>query len=60
MAENDNKEKHITPNEIVLKLTYGEVNTLINALSEMSFKEVYTLIGKIHAQSNSQFPKEID
>lgn len=46
-----------TPNnEILLKLTFGEVNTIINALSERSFKDVYGLIGKIHAQSNAQLP----
>ncbi len=58
MVDNENKKQNITPNEIILKLTYGEVNVLINALSEMSFKDVYTLIGKIHAQSNSQLPRD--
>lgn len=43
-------------NEIILKLTFGDVNTIINALSERSFKDVYGLIGKIHSQSNAQLP----
>lgn len=43
-------------NEIILRLTFGEVNVIINALSERSFKDVYGLIGKIHSQSNAQLP----
>lgn len=58
MSDTENKQNQINPNEIVLKLTYGEVNTIISALSELSFKDVYPLIGKIHSQSNSQIPKD--
>lgn len=55
---NDSKSlsKNTPSNEIVLKLTFNEVNMLITALSERSFKDVYSLIGKIHSQSNAQLP----
>lgn len=44
---------------IKLALDIKEVNTIIKALSERSFREVYELIGKIHAQSNQQLPKQM-
>lgn len=47
MAPNAKQELHLT-------LTLEEVNFLIRALSEKSFKEVYELIGKINMQANSQ------
>lgn len=55
---NENKTTPSKPpiNEIILKLSFGEVNTIITALSERSFKDVYSLIGKIHSQSNAQLP----
>lgn len=56
MNENKSTPAKVPINEIVLKLSFGEVNTIITALSERSFKEVYSLIGKIHSQSNSQLP----
>lgn len=43
-------------NKISLKLDINEVNVVIKALSERPFREVYELIGKIHAQSNTQLP----
>ena len=43
-------------NKINLELDINEVNVLIKALSERPFREVYELIGKIHAQSNTQLP----
>lgn len=39
---------------IALSLDIAEVNLIIKALSERPFREVYELIGKIHAQSNTQ------
>lgn len=41
-------------NTIALRLDIAEVNVIIKALSERPFREVYELIGKIHAQSNAQ------
>ena len=41
-------------NTITLRLDIAEVNVMIKALSERPFREVYELIGKIHAQSNAQ------
>ena len=44
---------------IELKLDINEVNVIIKALSERPFREVYELMGKIHAQSNLQLsPKQ--
>jgi hypothetical protein len=40
--------------ELKLTLTLEEVNFVIRALSERSFKDVYELIGKINMQANSQ------
>jgi hypothetical protein len=42
------------PNTIELKLDIAEINVIIKALSERPFREVYELIGKIHAQSSNQ------
>lgn len=41
-------------NKISLNLDLDEVNVIIKALSERPFREVYELVGKIHAQSNTQ------
>lgn len=41
-------------NTITLRLDIAEVNLVIKVLSEKPFREVYELIGKIHAQSNAQ------
>lgn len=43
-----------TKQELKLTLTLEEVNFVIRALSERSFKDVYELIGKINMQANSQ------
>ena len=40
--------------ELNLTLTLEEVNFVIRALSEKSFKDVYELIGKINMQANNQ------
>ncbi|XWN35365.1 MAG: hypothetical protein ROO73_01045 [Roseivirga sp.] len=42
--------------KINLDLDVQEVNIIIKSLSERPFREVYELIGKIHAQSNVQLP----
>ena len=47
MAQNAKQELNLT-------LTLEEVNFVIRALSERSFKDVYELIGKINMQANSQ------
>jgi hypothetical protein len=39
---------------IELHLDINEVNVIIKALSDRPFREVYELLGKIHAQSNAQ------
>ncbi|WP_339044094.1 hypothetical protein [Cardinium endosymbiont of Tipula unca] len=47
-------------NTIDLKLDIAEVNLIIKALSERPFREVYELIGRIHAQSSNQLkPNEL-
>ncbi|MCG8341105.1 MAG: hypothetical protein MI674_07605 [Cytophagales bacterium] len=40
--------------KINLTLHINEVNLIIKALSELPFREVYELMGKIHEQSNNQ------
>jgi len=45
-------------NTIALRLNITEVNVIIKALSEKPFREVYELIGKIHAQSNAQLKSD--
>ena len=45
--------------KIDLSLDINEVNIIIKALSERPFKEVYELLGKIHAQSNAQLPNQV-
>ena len=40
--------------KINLNLHINEVNLIIKALSELPFREVYELMGKIHEQSNNQ------
>ena len=49
------------PHKVDLKLDITEINVIIKALSERPFREVYELIGKIHAQSNNQLkPSELN
>jgi hypothetical protein len=45
---------------IHLSLELNEVNLIIKALSERPFREVYELVGKIHAQSNTQLSEKKD
>jgi hypothetical protein len=40
--------------EITLTLTVDEANIIIEALSKMSFAEVYKIIEKIHLQAKMQ------
>ncbi|MFK7796100.1 MAG: hypothetical protein AB8E82_01515 [Aureispira sp.] len=39
---------------IQLDLNFEEVNTILKALGNLPFNEVYDLIGKIHDQANQQ------
>lgn len=43
--------------KIDLSLDINEANLIIQSLSDRPFREVYELLGKIHAQSNAQLPK---
>ncbi len=45
-------------NKINLHLDINEVNLIIKALSERPFREVYELMGRIHAQSNTQLSSQ--
>ena len=45
-------------NEITLKLSLEEVNTILNALSTQAFGQVHQLVAKIQAQGSSQLPKD--
>ncbi len=40
--------------EITLKVTVDEANLILDALGNMPFKQVYTLVGKIQNQANEQ------
>ena len=40
--------------EINLRLSLNEVNQILNALGEKSYKQVYQLIRKIQAQAETQ------
>lgn len=40
--------------EIQLQLTLAEVNQILDALGQKSYKEVYQLIGKIQRQAEAQ------
>lgn len=42
------------PANIQLKLSFDEINTILKALGNLPFNEVYDLIGKIHDQANAQ------
>jgi len=42
------------PSNIQLKLSFDEINTVLKALGNLPFNEVYDLIGKIHDQANAQ------
>ena len=43
--------------EIQLKLTLAEVNQILDALGEKSYKQVYQLVIKIQQQAESQLSK---
>ncbi len=40
--------------EIVLKLTPEEINTVLEGIGNLPFVKVYNLIGKIQAQASAQ------
>lgn len=42
--------------KIQLELDLNEINTILKALGQLPFTEVYDLIGKIHDQANQQMP----
>ena len=46
-----------TEKNIVISLNVEELNIILNSLSELPFKEVYTLIGKLNQQANEQIKK---
>jgi len=49
--------------EIQLTLTLAEVNQILEALGEKSYKNVFQLVSKIQTQASSQLdaaPEEID
>jgi hypothetical protein len=41
--------------EITLKLTIEEANTILEGLGELPFKRVFNLVGKIQQQASTQF-----
>ena len=41
-------------NELTLKLTVEEVNTILSALGNMPYSQVYQLVGNIHQQAAQQ------
>ena len=43
--------------EVQLQLTLAEVNQILDALGEKSYKQVYQLIVKIQQQAESQLQK---
>lgn len=40
--------------EIQLTLTLAEINQILEALGEKSYKEVFQLVGKIQSQASAQ------
>jgi hypothetical protein len=51
---NTTYERNATMQEIELKLTLAEVNQILAALGEKSYKEVFQLVSKIQAQATAQ------
>ena len=45
-------------NEIKLKMTVTEVNTIIKALGQFPYNQVHELIAKIHGQASTQLNHE--
>jgi hypothetical protein len=43
-----------------LQLNTDQVNVILRALADLPFKEVYELIGEIHAQAQQQLAGEAD
>lgn len=39
---------------VTLKLSVQEINTIIKSLSNLPYNQVFDLIEKVHAQANSQ------
>ncbi len=50
----NNPEENIPPVLVNLKLTVEQVNTILKALGNLPFNQVFELIGTIHDQANSQ------
>jgi len=51
MIETDNKSME---KQIVFSTSIAEANLIIKALSNMPFKDVFELIGKLNQQANEQ------
>ena len=43
--------------ELTIRLTIDELNVIMDSLSVMPFKDVYSLIGKLNQQVNLQLDK---
>ena len=50
----DTQKKIIKKDNFVLNFSLEDINIILKALSEMPFKEVYDVIGKINFQTNEQ------
>lgn len=48
------KDQINTSQNIQLDLNFDDVNTILKALGNLPFNQVYDLIGKIHDQANAQ------
>lgn len=44
--------------QLTLEITIDEANIILDALGNMPFKQVYTLIGKIQEQAGAQLSDE--
>lgn len=50
----DTQKKVIKKDNFVLNFSLEDINIILKALSEMPFKDVYDIIGKINFQTNEQ------
>ena len=50
----DTQKKVIKKDNFVLNFSLEDINIILKALSEMPFKDVYDVIGKINFQTNEQ------
>ena len=50
----DTQKKVLKKDNFVLNFSLEDINIILKALSEMPFKEVYDVIGKINFQTNEQ------